>query len=524
MKQHKFDEYIKQSAQKELETPDFLEWDNMDIPVPKKSWRPWMRPSVIALCVLSLSIIGVSLIYFNQQGNQSELNVFNENKTAQNSLYNTSNKSASDSKITEPIRDKIKTTRKKESNSKQNNNSKNPDAAIEKKSVKQSALKESRKQNSKTAVINTDDIFVSTKTMIAQNETLSEYPILNKTNVYNSVVTNKNINVSNEIDFVESEALNTIAGNPNTLSAIYKTDDVSVNQELLVNQDLLARQDDLVNLDVPAREDELDNQETVNQQVNLSRSDAIKTLKTIYPSSITVKNAEVNPSFVVQSNRPELPKLRAPEKNFSLFVSAGFINSTQLLANTADNSLQNNLSAAWGSHFNGGIEIKLPSNFFTQIGIHYTQLHSVFNYEKHLGIELNQDTGERVRLTRCIHQNNYTQMLGLRLAIGKEIKLFDKFSNAALIAVNPSYILQHEGKLLDQNSDIASVELNHLSSQINIPVSLNYRLTYAMNNSTQIYSEFGYQLSMNKVNYNLDKLYAYRDSGVLINLGLKRSF
>jgi len=443
MDSSEFDKYIKKFTKGELEVPEQLDWDMMNIPLPgeeeekkkKKFLWIWLFSGVVLLGV----VIGSFLL--------------KPADTAVGLMEQSTPEPTKNTEISE------KTKPKKQVESISNINTQNLD-----------------QDNGK-------DI-IETKSSQAFQEGVSQNA--NAINPTSSINTSSIINSKSQIrseSFANSEKSNKqefLTKNPRKLGSSIKQD---LNNKLI----------------------------------------SIKTLNSL-SNSLTWEKRDL---IQIDAFNPYFPINKTTESNrkvFAAFINFGTTYSRTNFSNSTNaDALNDAEEAAIGLSIQSGLRAYSTNNFFLESGLSYKKLHSTFTYSQEIDTEIDLLLRQRSTFIENVFHNNYTDLLELNSALGKELTFMQNWGLRIKATFNAGYLLQFNGKTLNEESSVIELKNYKSGNRLMLSAGANSELFYAFKNyHISIGVDFRRNFSNLKIFENSDLRFEPRI--MTFNLGLARKF
>jgi hypothetical protein len=406
-----FDKFIRSNTQKDLEAPDSLDWENMNIQLPKEEKKPRLFLLLFGLSFIVLS--SLVLIYSNKK---------EENPPLFDTEANTTN---SEIKVSEILNQ---------------SNTSDPGSLEDKK----------KKVNAKQG-------------SLTQKET-------------------KQLNLLKQSILLDS------------------SDNISTNKPFDFEEVSLSK---------------------VLQTLKLSSFKTQKKIKLI-PSipSITNLKLQVQKQKEISPTERSLSQTKAERnKKSSLSFSIGF-NTFNSNYNASNQTLElrNAEAAALGTNYNLGFEYALKKDFFVHMGISHQRLRKTFEE-----IQVEESLLERItRIKYVFHNNNY-DIVATNIGVGRTISFGKHWGSKIALNINPSYMVNIEGRTLDDNKSIIDLKGNMTQQRFYFSGGAELKLFYKLKGKI-IFTSFGYQQSIRANNLIKNSPLKYRPEILSINLGISRTF
>jgi len=547
-----FDEFIRANTQKNLDPPEELNWEHMDIPLPDAGSTSFNPFSANGFGILFLVLAGVTLAYFsftNSNTGQTSNNIstnfstpLNEENLSTNQQQKTKANQVKDvvknnlvAPAVEPLtssQEKLVSKNRKQDSSISDKNISENKLPVERNSIKKGSSADN-KPNKHTKVTATKNTVLQKVQKSAGLKETAIQPIQNN-NVTHSIDKNTDTqkttaleetaiqpienNVSHSIDKnkVAQETTSIIAQKNNVDQQIHKN---TIKGETTKRS--------LQTADEPVIKNSQPIIEKTNTPVNvvvesIEKSKFTQPLETIVASSIT------NLTLLPNGISAPLQTTKLPVKKHSkygLTLSAGY---NRMIGNLIDDiqmdSLSTNESSEWGNSYNLSFEHLLKKNYFVSLGISYNSLHTSFTYRKNLGVYNDFTTQNKVRKTRYVYHNNYFKFIQFRAGAGKQFEFNKHWSSQVLAHISPTLKTCHSGRALDENQTIVSIEDMGTEKDWFLSASIDWRLSYQIN-KLNIFAGTGFNQNLSKGKFLEENIHSslYKQS-VSLYLGLKRDF
>ena len=290
----------------------------------------------------------------------------------------------------------------------------------------------------------------------------------------------------------------------------------------LVKQSILLDSSDNLSINKPFDFEEVSHSKTL-QTSELSSIQTQKKIKLI-PSipSITNLKLQVQKQKEIFLTERFLSQTKAESnKKSSLSFSIGFntFNSNYNASNQTP-ELRNAEAAALGTNYNLGFEYALKKDFFVYMGISHQRLRKTFTFEE---IQVEESLLQRItRIKYVFHNNNY-DIVAMNIGVGRTISFGKHWGSKIALNINPSYMVNIEGRTLDDNISIIDLKGNMTQQRFYFSGGAELKLFYKLKGKI-IFTSFGYQQSIRANNLIKNSPLKYRPEILSINLGISRTF
>jgi hypothetical protein len=438
-----FDKYVRENMNKDLSSPEFLNWDKMDIEIPRKTKRRfWIIPLVFMGVAIALFLVtyvqnqvrGVASSTSSQASAASINDTSNDNSTT--SISSSSDKSGNTKEI---LGNNISKTVAPPSEG-QDYNGPPPNKKGDlpkKKNLTQVSDVSSAKESSdlRSAKESTDLGSNNENSEVHSDKENSDLRSDNESTVLGSNKENSEVRSDKENSDLRSDNESTDLGSNKENSEVRSDKE---NSEVRSGQEKASPKARLL----PALL-----LKEINQPITIQHSKAgiINDLIWIEEPLQSKNNVEK----------------RWNSKNELQFTFGWNVTQPQLASNSEDTYF-NTLTSATGESYDNSVSIlwnrKLNKSLRLQLGSTWLRLSQTFEYEKDLGFTDDFNTLTRTYSKRVVHHSNQIDILELNIGLAYSQRISTQSSLRVFGHLNSGMEIMNRGKTIDGDKEIVSYD------------------------------------------------------------------
>ncbi len=428
-----FDKYVREKMNKELSSPEFLDWDKMDIEIPrKKKRRFWIIPLVF---------IGVAIAFFLVTYVQNQVQVVDSNTSSQESV--TSINDTSDDNSTASI----SSLSDKSENKKEvlvNNISKTVAPPSEGQGYNEPLPTKKGDQAKKKNLPQVSNLSSAKESDDLRSDKENSEVLLDKEN--SEVRSNKE---SSEV-LLDKESSDLRSDKESTDLRSDKE-----NSEVRSNKESSEVRSNKENSEV------LLDQEKASSKAWLLPALLLKEIN----QPITIQHSKVgilNDLIWVEEPLQSKNNVEKSNTKNELQLTYGWNATQPQLASNSEDTYFKTLASATGESYDNSVSIlwnrKLNKSLRLQLGSTWLRLNQTFDYEKDLGFTDDFNTLTRTYFKRVVHHNNQIDILELNIGLAYSQRLSTKSSLRVFGHLNSGMEIMNRGKTIDVDKEIVSYD------------------------------------------------------------------
>lgn len=233
--------------------------------------------------------------------------------------------------------------------------------------------------------------------------------------------------------------------------------------------------------------------ETTKNGIAQKHLDKVSAIRPIGLSTL-IQNAPLDLPTV---DRLQIEK-NARKKTMSFFTSYEYsYANTEYYDSPQSEALNQAVSPAYGHSINMGLRLPMSKSSFFSTEVTYQDLKSQFMYTENLGTKVDQANFQKITTLRHVCHTNSIQSLGVRLGIGKKFMLSNRWGIELTGALSSNYRIAGNGRTLDDNSSIISIEDHQFADKFQFNAHLNTGIFLELK-KVKIVGILGWQRSLNK--------------------------
>jgi len=472
-----FDDYIKGLFSKDPVVPAELEWEAMDIEIPKatKPNRKFWSILLLLLLFASTSIIFLTKKRETKKQNNEVVTIDEETNKI---ITNSNNKQNENRTLTSNKAEEINTL---------NTNTKINEAKL-------ADLENIELETQLTLAKPKKDVNLQ-----KQDETFKEIKTVNAVTNEKNYVNNFEPKADKKTTKTNEVIISQLKNEP--IAEKLPLNDFSQNQPIKIDT---KQKVDITSSEIVTYKN--NNTNLNNSLGSIAKNEFKETTTSPNTKALVVKQnvlSQINVLPLISANNLsadnesiELTKFRkfsnknTPKNKIAFVLSYGY--NTFNLKIEETNVLKDKLNNVFGNSFKTGIKINLNKNWKTNVLLSFNQFHSTFEHTRDLETVFDTDNFLKIKRKEITYHNNYTNTLGLEVGVERNLYTIDRFHLLAGVALTPTYALSATGKTTN-NTLVEKLVYDSKFGKISMGGSINIGAVYSVNKSISL--EAAYQFN-----------------------------